>query len=181
MQKKKQKTRKREKQPTIKRRKSKILSVVVFSTVFVLACLLAACLRSLKHLCLHGIYYFSHALVRLREISGVFRGCSCKVGRGACECDRRAGRGDGIIRFESQPSAPCFLRTAGFVFSLNWCALGGAWLWLVRKKKRGDLLAFSFLLLLLDLDVLAEPGETFEDAWSNWSAPLLLACVVFFF
>ena len=60
-------------------------------------------------------------------------------------------------------------------------ALWGGWLWLVRKKKKGGFLALSFLLLLLDLDVLAEPGETFEDAWSNWSAPLLLACVVFFF
>jgi hypothetical protein len=38
-----------------------------------------------------------------------------------------------------------FLCTAGFRLSPNWCALGGGgWLWLVRKKKKGGRLAFSF-------------------------------------
>lgn len=33
------------------------------------------------------------------------------------------------------------------------------------EKRREVLFCFLFSLLLLDLDVLAEPGETFEDAW----------------
>jgi hypothetical protein len=38
-------------------------------------------------------------------------------------------------------------------------ALVGGW-----KGRRKLVFGFLFLLLLLDLDVLAEPGEAFEDA-----------------
>jgi hypothetical protein len=67
--------------------------------------------------------------------------------------------------------------------ALVFSTLGGGLLRCGGSVVRGEgevMSYFLFSLLLLNLDVLAEPGETFEDTWGNFVSFAVLVVVLIF-
>lgn len=110
-------------------------------------------------------------LLRLREIRGYpvkTWSLSCKVG----------GLLNGVSSGKTARScAPVQLVQCSLLFLVEIVVISCCVGWL----DEGSVVSYVSALLLLDLDVLAEPGETLEDACRKRVSIIVLVCGAFYF